>query len=158
MKESEQPDESQTPEELPILPLRGLVVYPLTAVPIRVGQARSIRLVDDAVVGKRLVGLVAAKDPELAEPGADDVYRVGTVASVHRLFKAPDETITLIMQGLRRIRIEEFITDQPYLKARVREIPEIVEETVEVQAVQRSQWWTPSAASRNCCRRCRKSC
>jgi len=138
MKESEQPDESQTPEELPILPLRGLVVYPLTAVPIRVGQARSIRLVDDAVVGKRLVGLVAAKDPELAEPGADDVYRVGTVASVHRLFKAPDETITLIMQGLRRIRIEEFITDQPYLKARVREIPEIVEETVEVQAVQRS--------------------
>jgi len=134
----EESDEMEIPEELPILPLRGLVVYPMTAVPIRVGQRRSIKLVDDAVVGKRLIGLVASKNPELTEPGPDDIYRVGTVASVHRLFKAPDETIALIMQGLRRIRIEEFVATEPYLVARVREVPETVEETIEVQALQRS--------------------
>ena len=131
-------DDLKIPEELPILPLRGLVVYPMTAVPIRVGQPRSKRLVDDVVVGERLVGLVASRDPELTEPGPDEVYRIGTVAVVHRLFKAPDDTITLIMQGLRRIRIEEFTTTEPYLKARVREIPETVEETIEVRALQRS--------------------
>jgi len=136
--EEKQKDDLAIPEELPILPLRGLVVYPLTAVPIRVGQPRSKRLIDDAVVGQRLIGLVASKDPELTEPGPDEVYRVGTVAVVHRLFKAPDDTITLIMQGLRRIRIEEFTATEPYLKARVREIPETVEETIEVQALQRS--------------------
>ncbi|MGQ9709123.1 MAG: endopeptidase La [Anaerolineae bacterium] len=126
------------PEEVAILPLRGLVVYPMTAVPIRVGQPRSIRLVDDAVVNKRVIGLVAAKDPELPEPGPADVYRVGTVAIVHRLFKAPDETITLIMQGLQRVRIEEFVATEPYLIARVREIPEQMEEGIEIEALQRT--------------------
>jgi len=128
----------EIPQELAILPLRGLVVYPMTAVPIRVGQPRSIRLVDDAVVGKRPIGLVASKNPELTEPGPDDVYRVGTVAIVHRLLKAPDETIALAMQGMRRIEIEEFIATEPYLKARVREIPEAIEESLEVEALQRS--------------------
>ncbi|MGD1992610.1 MAG: endopeptidase La [Anaerolineae bacterium] len=138
MQDIEQLDDLELPEELPILPLRGLVVYPMTAVPIRVGQTRSIKLVDDAVVGKRLIGLVSSKDPELTEPGPDDVYRVGTLASVHRLFKAPDETITLIMQGLQRIRITEFTTEEPYLMGNVERIPEVLEETVEVQALQRS--------------------
>ena len=138
MQDIEQLDSMELPEELPILPLRGLVVYPMTAVPIRVGQTRSIKLVDDAVVGKRLIGLVSSKDPELTEPGPDDVYRVGTLASVHRLFKAPDETITLIMQGLKRIRIKEFTTAEPYLMANVEPIPEVVEQTVEVEALQRS--------------------
>lgn len=135
---SGRPDAPSIPEEVAILPLRGLVVYPMTAVPIRVGQPRSIRLVDDAVVGKRVIGLVAAKDPELPEPGPNDVYRVGTIAIVHRLFKAPDETITLIMQGLRRIRIEEFIATEPYLIARVREIPEEIEQGIEIEALQRT--------------------
>ncbi|MCS7283346.1 MAG: endopeptidase La [Anaerolineae bacterium] len=136
--ESEKKDGVQIPEEVPILPLRGLVVYPMTVVPIRVGQPRSIRLIDDAVVGKRLIGLVASKNPELPEPGPDDVYQVGTLAIVHRLFKAPDDTITLLMQGLRRIRIEQFVATEPYLVARIREIPEQIEEGIEVEALQRS--------------------
>ena len=126
------------PSHLPILPLRGLVVFPLTAVPIRVGQPRSIRLIDDAVLGKRLIGLVASRDPELETPGPDDVYRIGTIAAVHRLFKAPDGTITLIMQGLMRIRVEEFVSESPYLTARVSVVPEKVETSVEVEALQRS--------------------
>ncbi len=128
----------RVPSEVPILPLRGLVVFPMTAVPIRVGQPRSVRLIDDAVVGKRLIGLVASRDPELEEPGPDDVYRVGTVAAVHRLFKSPDGTITLIMQGLMRIKIDEFVEDTPYLTAQVSIAPEIVERSPEVEALRRS--------------------
>ena len=73
-RQSDSPDEDsddelvRVPPHLPILPLRGMVVFPMTAVPIRVGQPRSIRLIDDAVVGKRLVGLVASRDPELETP------------------------------------------------------------------------------------------
>ncbi len=128
----------RVPSEVPILPLRGLVVFPMSAVPIRVGQPRSVRLIDDAVVGKRLIGLVASRDPELEEPGPDDVYRVGTVAAVHRLFKSPDGTITLIMQGLMRIKIDEFVEDTPYLTAQVSIAPEIVERSPEVEALRRS--------------------
>jgi len=132
-----QEDGVQVPTEVPILPLRGLIVFPMTLVPIRVGQKRSVKLIEDATARKQLIGLVASRDPELEMPGPDDVYRVGTIAAVHRLFKSPDGTITLIMQGLVRIRIEEFTEETPYLKARVFRAPEIIEESLEVVALQR---------------------
>ncbi|MCP4543594.1 MAG: endopeptidase La [Chloroflexi bacterium] len=130
-------DVLHVPPHLSILPLRGMVVFPMTAVPIRVGQPRSIRLIDDAVLGKRLVGLVASRDPELENPGPDDVYRIGTVAAVHRLFKSPDGTITLIMQGLMRIRVDEFVSESPYLTARVSMVPETVDQSPEIEALRR---------------------
>ncbi len=126
------------PDELAILPLRGVVVYPLTALPLTVGRPRSIRLIDDAVLGKRLIGLVAAKDPEQDDPGSDDVYKVGTVALVHRLRKAPEGTIILLVQGLERIKIREFTQSEPYLKAKVEVAPDTVEKTVEVEALMRN--------------------
>jgi ATP-dependent Lon protease len=126
-------------QEVPVLPLRGLVVYPQTAIPLTVGQARSVRLVDDVVAGERLVALVTAYDPEQEKPGPDEVYRVGTLASVHRLFRAPDGTIRLLVQGLDRIRITEFTTEEPYLKARVITANEIVEdEELTVEALMRN--------------------
>jgi len=76
--------QQEIPEILPILPLRGVVVYPQTGVPLTVGQPRSVRLVDDAVSSKRLVGLVASRDPEKENPGPEDLYPVGTVGEVHR--------------------------------------------------------------------------
>src|SRR5687768_6542624 len=75
-------DSSKYPDVLPILPLRGVVVYPQTAVPLTVGQPRSIKLVDEVVAGDKLVGLVAAKDPDLETPGPNDLYRVGTIAVI----------------------------------------------------------------------------
>jgi ATP-dependent Lon protease len=131
-------DDSEVPGELPILPLRGLVVYPQTAIPLTVGQPRSIKLVDEVVANDRLIGLVTAKDPELETPGPDDVYNVGTLASIHRLFRAPDGTIRLLVQGLARIEIEEYTEVEPYLKARVRPVPEAVEDTLEVEALVRN--------------------
>jgi ATP-dependent Lon protease len=133
-------DESLTdiPSELAILPLRGVVVYPLTALPITVGRPRSVRLVDDAVLGQRLIGLVAAKDPEVEELGPDDVYTVGTAALVHRLRKAPEGTAILLVQGLERIKIRQFTQIEPYLKAQVEVAPDAVEDTVEVEALMRN--------------------
>ncbi len=128
----------EVPSTLPILPLRGLVIYPMTAVPIRVGQPRSVRLVDDAVNDNRIIGLVASRDPEIESPNPEDVFRVGTAAAVHRLAKAPDGTLTLIVQGLVRIRIEEFTDESPYLMARVRTIPENTESSMEIEALRRN--------------------
>jgi ATP-dependent Lon protease len=126
------------PGELAILPLRGVVVYPLTARPLTVGRPRSVRLVDDAVLGKRIIGLVTAKDPEQEDPGPADVYRVGTAALVHRLRKAPEGTVILLVQGLERIKIREFTQLEPYLKAKVEAAPDLVEETVEMEALMRN--------------------
>jgi len=131
-------DALQLPQRLPVLPLRGLVVFPMTAVPIRVGQSRSVQLIDDAVSGKRLIGLVTSRNPELESPGPDDVYWTGTVAAVHRLFKSPDGTLTLIMQGLLRIRVEEFVSQSPYMMARVSLAPEKVAMSPEVEALRRN--------------------
>jgi ATP-dependent Lon protease len=126
------------PSVLPILPLRGLVIYPLTAVPIRVGQPRSVRLVDDAVNDNSIIGLVASRDPEIETPNPDEVFHVGTAAAVHRLAKAPDGTLTLIVQGLVRIQIEEFVQESPYLLARVQTVPETTDRTLETEALRRS--------------------
>ncbi|RMF82074.1 MAG: endopeptidase La [Chloroflexi bacterium] len=131
-------DRIEIPTELPILPLRGLVVYPQTAIPLTIGQQRSIKLVDDVVAGDRMIGLVTAVDPEIETPGPDEVYRVGTLASVHRQFRAPDGTIRLLVQGLERIQIEDFVATEPYLKAHIRPLPEVIEDTDEVNAAVRN--------------------
>jgi len=128
----------QVPAELPILPLRGLVVYPQTAMPLNIGQRRSVRLVDDAVSGDRLIGLVASRNPELEMPEPNDIYTIGTMAAILRLFRTPDGTIRLLVQGLARIRIEEYTQQEPFLRARVTHIPELVEETDEVEALRRT--------------------
>lgn len=138
----EQPDGTDlddVPTQVPILPLRGLVVYPDTAIPLTVGQPRSVRLVDDVVDGDRLVGLVAAFDPEQERPGPDEVHRVGTLAAIHRLFRAPDGTIRLLVQGLTRIKVEEFTDEEPYLKANITHLEEFVDgDSLEVEALERN--------------------
>ncbi len=131
-------EEQKFPDVLPILPLRGLVVYPNTAVPLTVGQARSIRLVDDVVGGDRLVGLVAALNPEQETPGPNELHQVGTIATVHRLLRAPDGTVRLLVQGMERFRLGEFVAEEPYLKAHVHLIPENTETNLETSALARN--------------------
>jgi ATP-dependent Lon protease len=126
------------PKELAILPLRGVVLYPMTALPLTVGQPRSIQLVDEAVLQRQMIGLVAAKSEEVEEPGPDDLYRVGTAAVVHRLRRAADGTILLFVQGIERIRIVEFTRTEPYLQARVESIPDKVEDSIELEALSRN--------------------
>lgn len=129
---------SNIPSELPILPLRGLVVYPQTAVPLTIGQPRSVRLVDDAMAGDKIIGLVTSKDPELENPGPEDLYSTGTAAIIHRMFRAPDGTIRLLVQGLSRFRLKDFTSIEPYLKATVEIAPETTEEGLEIEALTRN--------------------
>jgi ATP-dependent Lon protease len=132
-------DEEHIPKQLPVLPLRGLVVYPQTAVPLTIGQPRSVRLVDDVMSGDdRLIALITSRNPDLDNPGPQDLYSVGTVAMVHRMFRAPDGTIRLVVQGLARCRLLEFIQEEPYLKAVIEMAPETVEDSLELEAMARN--------------------
>ncbi len=138
VEESLKQEVSAYPDVLPILPLRGVVVYPQTAVPLTVGQQRSVRLVDDVVAADKLVGLVAAVNPELETPGPTDLYRVGTIAIVHRLLRAPDGTVRLLVQGMERFRLGQFVAEEPYLKAHIHLAPETVEEGLQIDALARN--------------------
>jgi ATP-dependent Lon protease len=135
---NEKKGEREVPSELPILPLRGVVVFPQTGLPLTIGQPRSIKLIDDVMAGDRLIGLAASKNPELEMPGPDDLFSVGTVATVHRLFRVPDGTLRVWVQGTSRLRLGEFVQEEPYLKAKVEVIPEIEESNLEVEALARS--------------------
>ncbi|MBA4419710.1 MAG: endopeptidase La [Anaerolinea sp.] len=126
------------PQDMPILPLRGVVVYPDTTVPLTIGQPRSIRLIDDVVSKDRIIGLVASRDSDLENPGPDDLYSVGTVAVVNRLFRAPDGTIRLLIQGIARFRLQEFTQLDPFLKARIQLSPEKQESGLEIEALARN--------------------
>jgi len=131
-------DPVEVPQTLAILPLRGVVVYPLTFQALNVGQPRSLRLVDEATVEKRMIGLVTSRDAEKEEPGPEDVYEVGVLATIQRMFKAPDGTVRLLVQGLERIRIEEWVASEPYLRANVSTPPDEVEDSLEVEALMRN--------------------
>jgi ATP-dependent Lon protease len=126
------------PSELPILPLRGIVVFPQTIVPLTIGQPRSVRLVDDATSGQRLIGLLTSKDPDNEAPSPDDLYQIGTVAMIHRLFRMTDGTIRILVQGLSRFRALEFTATEPYIKARIEPAPEVEEEGIEIEALARN--------------------
>jgi ATP-dependent Lon protease len=132
-------DDTGQPDTLPILPVRGLVIYPQTAVPLTIGQPRSIQLIDEAVSSNnRLVGLVASRDPSKESPDAEDLYQWGTMGQVHRLFRAPDGTIRLLIQGLSRFKVEEFTQSEPYLQASITHAPEIIEAGIEIEALSRN--------------------
>jgi ATP-dependent Lon protease len=126
------------PTVIPILPLKDTVIFPETMMPLAVGQPRSVQLIEDILRGDKQVGLVASKDPEIETPGSDDVYRVGVLASIQKMLKAPDGTLRIIAQGIRRIQIDRFVSEQPYLTAEVRDLPDIVEPGTELEALQRN--------------------
>jgi len=126
------------PEELPILPLRNTVAFPFTVMPLAVGIERSVRLVQEAVQGDRLIGLVAMKDPKIKEPRPGQTFEVGTVARVEHMMRGPDDSLQVLVHGLERFRIEYWTADDPYLKARVKPAPVAVESDLELDALQRS--------------------
>ncbi|MHB0871732.1 MAG: endopeptidase La, partial [Chloroflexota bacterium] len=132
------PDRGDQPFDIPVLPLKDTVVYPLTVVPLAVGQERSLRLVDDVAARDRLIGLVAQRHADAQLAGPSEVFEVGTLGKIHQLLKMPDGTIRLVMQGLQRIRILEYTKEEPYLAARVQAMPESEEDNVEVEAMARN--------------------
>ncbi|MFZ5918903.1 MAG: endopeptidase La [Chloroflexota bacterium] len=136
--QADQDGDRPVPEVLSVLPLRNLVPFPTVASPLTVGRPASVRLVNDALAEQRLIGLAALRDTEVEEPSADDIYRVGVVAVVHQLRRAPDGTLLIFVQGLQRIRFVEFIQTEPYLRARVEPLPEQVDDSPEMEALVRN--------------------
>jgi ATP-dependent Lon protease len=128
-------DELELPSELAVLPLKDTVVFPDSVLPLAIGQERSVRLVDAAVAGNRLLALVASKDAEIDEPGWDDLHEVGTAAVVQKMIRVPDGSLRILVQGIRRIRLIDRIQEEPYLVGRFIEVPDIYEETPEAQAL-----------------------
>ena len=126
INEEEDPnaDAQEIPEELPLLPLRNTVLFPGVVIPITVGRDKSIKAVTDAYKTDKLVGVVAQKDSNVEEPGMADLEAIGTVAKIIKLIKMPDGGTTIIIQGRKRILIEQIITEDPYFKARIKVLEE----------------------------------
>ena len=106
-------------EELPILALRNMVLFPGTALPVLIGRSKSMRLVKEAMHKKSLVGVVCQRDVDIEDPGMEDLYPVGVVGEIVRILEMPDEMTTIILQGKRRFRLNELTETEPYLKGRI---------------------------------------
>ena len=128
----------EIPNNLPILPLRDSVLFPLAVMPISVGQERSLRLVDDVMKTSRVIGLVAQRRQQGGPPGPEDLYRLGTAAVIHQLLRNQDGTVQLVVQGLERFRVRDFAQTEPYLIARIEPAIEVESSGDEVEALARA--------------------
>src|SRR5438094_323228 len=131
-------DELKFPASLPVLPLKDTVVFPESVTPLAIGQERSIKLIEDVVSGNRVLALLTVKNPEAEQPGWDDLYEVGTAAVVHKMIKVPDGTLRILVQGVRRIKLESKVQEDPYLMGEFVELPDELPETPEVEALTRN--------------------
>lgn len=126
------------PEILPILGLSDIVVFPGMVVPLLVESASSIRLIDDVVAGDRMVGLVLQKNPDVDNPGPDDLWEFGCAGRVLRMLKFPDNSVRVLVEGLRRMRLVSFEAREPYLKARYEALKDVSEDSLEITALVRN--------------------
>src|SRR5512139_3801629 len=112
-------DQVRIPDSLPVLPLRSAVVFPLAVVPLAVGRPGSVKLVNDAMRANRFVALIAQKNDAGEETDPKELHTVGTFAVIHQLARAADGTLRIVVQGLERIRVVDYVRTEPYLVARV---------------------------------------
>ena len=114
------------PDTLPILPLRNTVLFPGVVIPITAGRDKSIKLINDANKGAKVIGVIAQKDESVENPKFDDIHSVGTVARILKVLKMPDGNTTVIIQGKKRFEISQPVSEIPYLSAKVKEVNEII--------------------------------
>lgn len=129
----------EIPTKLPVLPVRDIVIFPYMIIPLFVGREMSIKAIDDALAGNRMILLVAQKDLNIENPEPKDLYNVGTVGMIMRMLKLPDGRIKILVQGLSKARIENFMKKEPYYIADIQKItdPE-VEVILETEALTRN--------------------
>jgi ATP-dependent Lon protease len=128
------------PTEVPVLPLRDTVLFPNSFMPLAVARESSVKLIDEAIAGGKLIGVFTQRDPTNEEPAQSDLYEIGTLTHIHKMFKLPDGSLRLIVQGLARIRLTKLLSTKPYLRAEVAEATELSkpEDTLEIDALQRN--------------------
>lgn len=118
-------EDVDVPDSIPILSLRNTVLFPGVVLPISIGRPRSVQLIKDAYKTDKIVGTIAQKDPDIENPSFEELHNVGTIGQIVKLLEMPDGSTTAIIQGRKRMVLNELITDDPYFIARVRTIPEI---------------------------------
>ncbi len=123
-EDEEEMNNEQLPDQLPILPLRNTVLFPGVVIPITAGRDKSIKLINDANAGGKVIGVVSQINEEDEDPSPEDINKIGTVARILRVLKMPDGNVTVILQGKKRFEIDAVTSEQPYLKATIKEVPE----------------------------------
>ena len=128
------------PDLIPLLPIRDIVIYPYMMIPLFVGREISINAVNEALARNRHIFLVVQKDSTEDEPNADDLYRVGTVATILRMLKLDDGRVKILVQGLAKGALEQFVREKPYFEVRIQKVIEqpVIEVSIEVEALMRS--------------------
>jgi ATP-dependent Lon protease len=128
------------PDELPILPLRDTVLFPNSFMPLAVARESSVQLIDEAIAGSKIIGVVTQRDASVEEPQQGDLYDVGTASQIHKMFKLPDGSLRLIVQGLSRLVLNDITATRPYLRARVRPAAEALRaaDRTEIDALMRN--------------------
>ncbi|MHC4231947.1 MAG: LON peptidase substrate-binding domain-containing protein, partial [Planctomycetota bacterium] len=127
--------EYELPAEIGILPIRSAVAYPGTVMPLAVGRERSKRLIKDITPQDTIFGLLAQKNPDVENPGAKDLYTVGTVASVLKVIRMPQGSVNVVVHGITRFKVIRFTGTKPYLKARIKPLPVRVRNTKKLLAL-----------------------
>jgi ATP-dependent Lon protease len=125
----------ELPDEVPLLPLRDSVAFPGTIMPLSIGRDRSKRLVESAVRGDKVIGVIAQRHKETEEPGLDDIYRIGTACMILKLLTLPDGTQSILVHGLNRIGVEALTATDPFLVARINEHEDVTETNPEIEAL-----------------------
>jgi ATP-dependent Lon protease len=133
-------EEVTVPDELPVLPLRDTVLFPNSFMPLAVARESSVQLIDEAIAGSKVIGVVTQRDASIEEPQREDLYTVGTASQIHKMFKLPDGSLRLIVQGLSRLVIDDVTATRPYLRARVRPATEVLRaaDRTEIDALMRN--------------------
>src|SRR5438034_2179900 len=128
------------PPELPILPLPDTVLFPNSFMTLAVARESCVRLIDDAIANGKLIAVFTQRDASVEEPGQPDLYSVGTASHIHKMFKLPDGSLRLIVQGLTRLTLDSVTETKPYLRAKVSPAPEAVNDTdrLEIDALLRN--------------------
>ncbi|HVD65438.1 MAG TPA: LON peptidase substrate-binding domain-containing protein, partial [Gaiellaceae bacterium] len=138
VEETVRPEEDAVAEGLPILPLKETVVFPDSMTPLAVGQERSIQLVDEAVANDSTIALVTTRTAEEEATSAEDIYGVGTAALIHKMIRVPDGTLRILVQGVRRVRLERIVQSDPYLVGEFSDLPDVDGPETEVEALGRN--------------------
>ena len=128
-------DLTEIPEELPILPVRNTVLYPSMVLPLMVARGRSVKLVDNVLTGNRLLGVVAQRDPAIEDPEPKDLYQYGSAGIILKMLKFPDDSIRVLVRGMRRVQIKEILGKEPYFRAKVDVLESRLDPGVKVEAL-----------------------
>ena len=126
------------PELLPILPIRGTVIYPTMVIPLLVAREKSVQMIQEILEGNRILGLVAQKYPEQENPDFEDIYSIGVAAQIIKMIKMPDDAIRIMIEAICRIRVQEFLLSEPYFLAKISPVFDTVKKTKRQDAISRN--------------------